>query len=105
MLLIGCGERRDARTPDLRKDTVVVGLRLQVACQDFGSAMQALGADMVRLTSYPNVRPDPGVSVQFIILFTGKPDAETLQQIHRQGIQAFSLIRFASILKLQQDCS
>jgi hypothetical protein len=43
MWLIGCGERRDARTRDLREDTFGVGLRFQVACQGLGGVAQALG--------------------------------------------------------------
>jgi len=50
MLLIGCGKRHDARTADLRKDAVVVGLRFQVAYQGSGGVAQALGPDKVKLS-------------------------------------------------------
>lgn len=40
-------------------------------------------------------------SPQFAIVFTGKPDAETLGRIEKQGIQAFGLKRFSSMLRLQ----
>lgn len=42
-------------------------------------------------------------SPQFVIIFTGSPDAEMLGRIKKQGFQAFSLPRFAGILRLQLD--
>ncbi len=44
-------------------------------------------------------------SPQFAIVFTGSPDEGTLARIIKQGIQAFSLKRFASLLELQLDVS
>jgi hypothetical protein len=38
---------------------------------------------------------------QFAIVFTKQPDDETLTHIHKQGIHAFSLARFASMIDLQ----
>lgn len=38
---------------------------------------------------------------QFAIVFTGKPDTQTLQRITDKGVDAFSLGRFASLLQLQ----
>jgi hypothetical protein len=43
------------------KDAVWDGFRFQAACKGLGSAVQALGSDMVRLRPCPNVRPDTGV--------------------------------------------
>jgi hypothetical protein len=40
-------------------------------------------------------------SAQFAIVFTGKPDKETLNRILKQGIQALSLSRLEGILQLQ----
>jgi hypothetical protein len=48
----------------MRKDAVGMGFRFQVACRGLGSAMQALGADMVRLRSCLNVRPDTVVVLE-----------------------------------------
>jgi hypothetical protein len=62
MLLIGCGKQYDARMPSLRKDAVGDGLRFQAAGRGFGSAVQALGFDKVKLRSCPNVRPDTEVT-------------------------------------------
>lgn len=42
-------------------------------------------------------------SPQFVIAFTGNPDAETLDRIEKQGIRAFSLVRFAGMLRLQLE--
>lgn len=44
-------------------------------------------------------------SPQFAIVFTGKPDAHTFNRIHKQGIQAFSISRFAGMLQLQLEFS
>jgi hypothetical protein len=41
---------------------------------------------------------------QYAIVFTKQPDHETLIRIIKQGIQAYSLDRFASLIKLQIDC-
>jgi len=38
---------------------------------------------------------------QFAVIFTGKPDDETLGRIRKQGLQALSLSRFAGMLQLQ----
>jgi len=38
---------------------------------------------------------------QYAIVFTKQPDEETLTRIWKQGIQAYSLDRFASIVSLQ----
>jgi hypothetical protein len=38
---------------------------------------------------------------QFAIVFTQPPDADTLGRIERNGIQAFSLKRFAGMIELQ----
>ena len=38
---------------------------------------------------------------QFAIVFTNQPDEETLTRITKQGIQAYSLARFASTIELQ----
>ena len=43
-------------------------------------------------------------SPQFAIVFTGMPDAETLGRIEKQGIHAFSLNRFTSMIELQLAC-
>lgn len=43
-------------------------------------------------------------SAQFAIVFTKEPDAETLGRITKQGIQAYSLARFASLIDLQLAC-
>lgn len=40
-------------------------------------------------------------SPQFAIVFTQQPDAKTITRIEKQGIQAFSLSRFASMIRLQ----
>jgi hypothetical protein len=40
-------------------------------------------------------------SPQFAIVFTKQPDEETLKRIEKQGIQAFSLERFAGMIELQ----
>lgn len=42
-----------------------VGFRFQVVSQGLGSAVQALGADLVRLRSCLNVRPDTVVATVF----------------------------------------
>lgn len=41
---------------------------------------------------------------QFAIVFTKEPDAATLARIEKQGLQAFSLSRFASMIELQLAC-
>jgi hypothetical protein len=41
---------------------------------------------------------------QFAIVFTKQPDEETLARITKQGLQAFSLARFASMIELQLAC-
>ena len=43
-------------------------------------------------------------SSQFAIVFTKEPDAETMTRITKQGIQAYSLARFASLIDLQLEC-
>lgn len=40
-------------------------------------------------------------SPQFAIVFTNQPDEDTLNRVVKQGIQAFSLSMFTSILRLQ----
>ena len=40
---------------------------------------------------------------QYAIVFTKQPDEETLARIVKQGIQAYSLKQFASIVKLQLE--
>lgn len=40
---------------------------------------------------------------QYAIVFTKQPDEETLTRIIKQGIQAFSLKRFASMVELQLE--
>lgn len=42
-------------------------------------------------------------SPQFAVVFTGNPDSETLKRIEKQGVQAFSLYRFAGMLQLQLE--
>lgn len=42
---------------------------------------------------------------QFVIIFTKEPDADTLSRISKQGIRAFSLKRFASLLDMQLKVS
>jgi hypothetical protein len=44
-------------------------------------------------------------SPQFAIVFTGNPDEGTLARIVKQGIQAYGLKRFASLLELQLEVS
>lgn len=41
---------------------------------------------------------------QFAIVFTEQPDADTLARIEKQGIEAYSLSRFASMIRLQLAC-
>jgi hypothetical protein len=41
---------------------------------------------------------------QYAIVFTKQPDDDTLSRIAKQGIQAFSLKRFANIVNLQLAC-
>lgn len=41
---------------------------------------------------------------QYALVFTQKPDDDTLSRITKQGIQAFSLKRFASMVELQLAC-
>ncbi len=43
-------------------------------------------------------------SPQFAIVFTKTPDAETMGRITKQGIHAYSLARFASMIDLQLEC-
>ena len=43
-------------------------------------------------------------SPQYAIVFTDDPDAETLTRVQKQGIQAYSLSRFAGMLALQVAC-
>jgi hypothetical protein len=42
---------------------------------------------------------------QFVIAFTQQPDEETLGRIEKQGIQAYSLTRFASMIELQLEAT
>ena len=42
-------------------------------------------------------------TAQFAVVFTKEPDAETLGRITKQGIEAYSLARFASLIELQLD--
>jgi len=42
---------------------------------------------------------------QYAIVFTQQPDEDTLARITKQGIQAFSLKRFASMVGLQLACN
>jgi hypothetical protein len=42
---------------------------------------------------------------QYVIAFTQHPDDETLTRLTKQGIQAYSLARFASMFELQLACS
>jgi len=44
-------------------------------------------------------------SSQFAVVFTGKPDSETLRRIEKQGIKAFGLRRFTGLLQLQLEVS
>lgn len=41
---------------------------------------------------------------QYAIVFTGQPDEETLGRLAKQGIEAYSLYRFASMIELQLAC-
>ena len=41
---------------------------------------------------------------QYAIVFTQQPDEDTLARITKQGIQAFSLERFAGMVDLQLNC-
>jgi hypothetical protein len=41
---------------------------------------------------------------QFAIVFTQQPDDATLDRIAKQGIEAYSLSRFASMIRLQLAC-
>jgi hypothetical protein len=43
-------------------------------------------------------------AAQYVIAFTQPPDDETLTRITKQGIQAYSLTRFASMVELQLAC-
>lgn len=40
---------------------------------------------------------------QFVIVFTKQPDEATVKRIEKQGIQAYSLSRFAGLLAMQLD--
>jgi hypothetical protein len=42
-------------------------------------------------------------AAQFAVVFTKTPDAETLGRITKQGIQAYSLARFASLIDMQLE--
>ena len=42
---------------------------------------------------------------QFAFVFTKEPDAETMGRITKQGIQAYSLERFACLIDLQLECN